>query len=160
MHGSVILWLEKSAKSREYISAELFVSCPLISHYWLSTYLPSIANEWWLQHPGCLTPRLSILPSSYLHFGRISARLHPLEEKLFVGCLLSFLLSQIRCHFLIARDGEVPSQKELSSYFEELFSGKVPCQKELSSSNEELFPNPVDCHVQKRSEYSHDTVIS
>ena len=40
------------------------------------------------------------------------------------------------------RDGEVPSQKELSSYFEELFSSKVPCQKELSSSNEELFPNP------------------
>ena len=41
------------------------------------------------------------------------------------------------------RDGEVPSQKELSSYFEELFSSKVPCQKELSSSNEELFPNPA-----------------
>ena len=41
-----------------------------------------------------------------------------------------------------SRDGEVPSQKELSSYFEELFSSKVPRQKELSSSNEELFPNP------------------
>ena len=40
------------------------------------------------------------------------------------------------------RDGEVPSQKELSSYFEELFSSNVPHQKELSSSNEELFPNP------------------
>ena len=40
------------------------------------------------------------------------------------------------------RDGEVPSQKELSSYFEELFSSEVPRQKELSSSNEELFPNP------------------
>ena len=40
------------------------------------------------------------------------------------------------------RDGEVPSQKEQSSYFEELFSIKVPYQKELSSSNEELFPNP------------------
>ena len=40
------------------------------------------------------------------------------------------------------RDGEVPSEKKLSSYFEELFSSKVPCQKELSSSNEELFPNP------------------
>ena len=40
------------------------------------------------------------------------------------------------------RDGEVPSQKELSSYFEELFSSKVLCEKELSSSNEELFPNP------------------
>ena len=45
------------------------------------------------------------------------------------------------------RDREVPSQKELSSYFEELFSSKVPCQKELSSSNEELFPNPVRDHV-------------
>ena len=43
---------------------------------------------------------------------------------------------------VIDRDGEVPSQKELSSYFEELFSSKVPCQKELSSSDEELFPNP------------------
>ena len=42
------------------------------------------------------------------------------------------------------RDGEVPSQKELSSYFEELFSSKVPRLKELSSSNEELFPNPVE----------------
>jgi len=42
------------------------------------------------------------------------------------------------------RDGEVPSQKELSSYFEELFSSKVPRQKELSSSNEELFPNPEE----------------
>ena len=41
------------------------------------------------------------------------------------------------------RDGEVLSQKELSSYFEELFSSKVPHQKELSSSNEELFPNPA-----------------
>ena len=41
------------------------------------------------------------------------------------------------------RDGEVPSQKELSSYFEELFSSKVPRQKELSSQNEELFPNPI-----------------
>ena len=41
------------------------------------------------------------------------------------------------------RDGEVPSQKELSSYFEEFFSSKVPCQKELSSPNEELFPNPA-----------------
>ena len=40
------------------------------------------------------------------------------------------------------RDGEVPSKKELSSYFEELFISKVPRQKELSSSNEELFPNP------------------
>ena len=40
------------------------------------------------------------------------------------------------------RDGEVPSQKELSSYFEELFSSKVPRQKELSSSNKELLPNP------------------
>ena len=44
----------------------------------------------------------------------------------------------------MSRDGEVPSQKELSSYFEELFSSKVPRQKELSSSNEELFPNPAD----------------
>ena len=42
----------------------------------------------------------------------------------------------------LCRDGEVPSQKELSSYFEELFSSKVPHQKELSSPNEELFPNP------------------
>ena len=33
-------------------------------------------------------------------------------------------------------DGEVPSQKELKSNFEELFSSKVPRQKEL-------FPNPV-----------------
>ena len=33
------------------------------------------------------------------------------------------------------RDGEVPSQKELSSYVEELFSSKVPCQKKLSSPN-------------------------
>ena len=48
------------------------------------------------------------------------------------------------------RDGEVPSEKKLSSYFEELFSSKVPRQKELSSSNEELsssneelFPNPA-----------------
>ena len=40
------------------------------------------------------------------------------------------------------RDGEVPSQKELSSYFEELFSCKVSRQKKLSSSNEELFTNP------------------
>ena len=40
------------------------------------------------------------------------------------------------------RDGEVPSPKELSSYFEELFCSKVPCQKELSSSNKELIPNP------------------
>ena len=50
---------------------------------------------------------------------------------------------------VIDRDGEVPSQKELSSYFEELFNSKVPCQKELSSSNEELFPNPFhgDKHV-------------
>ena len=40
------------------------------------------------------------------------------------------------------RDGEVPPQKELSSYFEELFSSEVPRQKELSSSSEELFPNP------------------
>ena len=39
----------------------------------------------------------------------------------------------------VSRDGEVPSQKELSSYFEELFSSKVPRQKELSSSNKELF---------------------
>ena len=39
-------------------------------------------------------------------------------------------------------DGEVPSQKELKSNFEELFSSKVPRQKELSSSNEELLPNP------------------
>ena len=31
------------------------------------------------------------------------------------------------------RDGEVPSQKELSSYFKELFNSKVPPQKELSS---------------------------
>ena len=38
------------------------------------------------------------------------------------------------------RDGEVPFQKELSSFFEELFGSKVPCQKELGSSNEELFP--------------------
>ena len=43
----------------------------------------------------------------------------------------------------VSRDGEVPSQKELSSYFEELFSGKVLRQKELSFSNEELFPNPA-----------------
>ena len=43
-----------------------------------------------------------------------------------------------------SRDGEVPFQKELSSYFEELFSSKVPHQKELSSSNEELFPNPEE----------------
>ena len=42
----------------------------------------------------------------------------------------------------MARDGEVLPQKELSSYFEELFSSKVPRQKELSSSNEEFFPNP------------------
>jgi len=42
------------------------------------------------------------------------------------------------------RDGELPTQKELSSYFEELFSSKVPRQKELSSSNEELFPNPEE----------------
>ena len=49
----------------------------------------------------------------------------------------------------IFRDGEVPSQKELSSYFEELFSSKVPCQKELSSPNEELFPNP-ECNPQLR----------
>ena len=41
------------------------------------------------------------------------------------------------------RDGEVPSQKELSSYFKELFNSKVPPQKELSSSNQELFPNPA-----------------
>ena len=41
------------------------------------------------------------------------------------------------------RDGEVPSQKELSSYFKELLSSKVPRQKGLSSSNEELFPNPA-----------------
>ena len=41
------------------------------------------------------------------------------------------------------RDGEVPSQKELSSYFEELFSSTVPRQKELSSPNEELVPNPA-----------------
>ena len=41
------------------------------------------------------------------------------------------------------RDGEVPSRKELSSYFKELLSSKVPCQKELSSTNEELFPNPA-----------------
>ena len=45
------------------------------------------------------------------------------------------------------RDGEVTSQKELSSYFEELFSSKAPRLKELSSSNEELFPNPVDLPV-------------
>ena len=37
-----------------------------------------------------------------------------------------------------ARDGEVPSEKKPSSYFEELFSSKVP-PKELSSS---YFPNP------------------
>ena len=43
----------------------------------------------------------------------------------------------------ITRDGEVPSKKELSSYFKEFFSNKVPRQKELSSSNEELFTNPV-----------------
>ena len=33
---------------------------------------------------------------------------------------------------LFSRDGEVPSQKELSSYFEKLFSS---IQKELDSSN-------------------------
>ena len=71
-------------------------------------------------------------------------------ERLGVGCGLV-------CYHV--RDGEVPSQEELSSYFEELFSSKVPCQKELSSSNEELsssneelFPN-TDLHliVQKSS---------
>ena len=40
------------------------------------------------------------------------------------------------------KGGEVPSQKKLSSNFEELFSIKVPRQKELSSSNEEISPNP------------------
>ena len=43
---------------------------------------------------------------------------------------------------IILRDGEVPSQKELSSFFEELYTSKVPRQKELSSLNEEIFPNP------------------
>ena len=46
------------------------------------------------------------------------------------------------CGHMQNRDGEVPSQKELSSYFEELICSKVPHQKELSSPNEELFPNP------------------
>ena len=49
-----------------------------------------------------------------------------------------------------ARDGEVPSQKELSSYLEEIFSSKVPRQKELSSPNEELFPNPELCLGHKK----------
>ena len=55
--------------------------------------------------------------------------------------------NMLGCCLLSLRDGEVPTQKELSSYFEELFISKVPRQKELSSSNEELFPNPENLPV-------------
>ena len=49
------------------------------------------------------------------------------------------------------RDGEVPSQKELSSYVEELFSSKVPSQKELSSFKLGTFPQPwTSVHVCNR----------
>ena len=67
---------------------------------------------------------------------------HCPKLRLFNGNAL-FVVVKGHSRYVIVRDGEVPSQKELSSYFEELFSSKVHPQKKLNSSNEVLFPNPA-----------------
>lgn len=66
-----ISWLDYSAELLSVLTINFSLVATL-------TYRPSVANDD-TRSRIYLSPRLSILPSSYLHFERLYARLHPVE---------------------------------------------------------------------------------